>query len=405
MEHSSIVTSTIIRWTAPTDYENICWYKLFRITANDTALLVDSACIAQVPSLGENQYVDILPNLGESRNRWYALKSISYSNKSSAFTDLMSASTTSGVTINGGLVISGGMTVDTLTITGNTSVGGTFHSCGAATFGSTVTISGATSISNTLHVCGAVTLGNNLTISGNLTVGGNSVLCGNLTVSGLTSLNDLRVTGGATIIGTLTVDDLIVTGGISVHGNILVSASSVFGDALSVGGNLCASGTFHASGAATFGSDVSITGPICGNSTLSIVGIVQLKSSLTVSSSITCGTFICKGNVVSCGIISQRGTAIAGKVQVDSSSNANYLYSSGVGTIRVSSSLSINDGGDFITISIPDSGVSAVKIESGVITKGKLAFVPLLYTGFTTITVATAAPGSPSDGDLFIDRS
>lgn len=148
MNHSSNVTSTILRWNSPIQ-SNIAWYKLFRITANDTTLFTDGSCIAQIPYTSCPSYTDVFTTLGDGTARWYALKSISWSDGSSAFSNVMSAVRTSGVSLSGPLVISGALTVSTLNVTANASVQGTMHISGAATFGGTVNVSGDLTLNST----------------------------------------------------------------------------------------------------------------------------------------------------------------------------------------------------------------------------------------------------------------
>ena len=254
MEHTSNITATILKWTAP-DNDDLAWYRIYRITANNTTLLTDGNKIAEVANCDNPHFIYVHTNLGEGWTRWYYIRAVSFGGNSGAFSVAMSATRTSGMTISGPLHVSGNVTLGgTLNVSGAVSISNTLWTCGDATFNDTVNIMGATSVSDTLHVCGAVTFGTTLDVSGNVTIGGT------LKVSGLASFDAIKATGGMTVIGTLTVDNLIVTGGISVHGGLLVSASSVFGASLSVSGDT------------TIGGDAVV----CG--TLTVSGITTLES-------------------------------------------------------------------------------------------------------------------------------
>ncbi len=234
MDHTSNVTSTILRWNAPAQ-TNIAWFKLFRITANDTTLFTDGSCIAQIPYTSCPSYTDVFTTLGDGTDRWYALKSISWSNGSSAFSNVMSAVRTSGVSLSGPVILSGVLTVSTLNVTANASVQGTMHVSGAATFGSTVTVSGAVSIGNTLHVCGSTTFGDNVIICGTLTVCGGLTYCGSLTIGG-----DLGVCGDTTLTGSLQVSSTV-----SMSSTLHVSGAATFGGTLNVSGDLTLNSTWR----------------------------------------------------------------------------------------------------------------------------------------------------------------
>lgn len=233
MEHSSNVTSTYLRWTAPTQ-TNVAYYKLFRITANSTALLVDSACIAEIPWSGNPSYHDVFPTIGDSGNYWYALKSISWADGSSAFSNVMSATRTSGVSMGGPLTLSGAITVTSLNVTGNASVQGTLEVCGDTTF------------HGNISACGVGKGG--LTVHSFLT-------CGAMTSKGQATFQSARVCSS-----------------LSVHGGLLACAALSVRNQLICYSAITAHDTMHVCGAATFGDAVTISGTLTVNAASVKVG-------------------------------------------------------------------------------------------------------------------------------------
>ena len=201
-----------------------------------------------------------------------------------------------------------------LNVGGNTSIGGTFKSTGAAlfestvtigsaaTFASTVTVYGAAHLQSTASIGGAATFASTVTVVGagtfkdDVSVSGNTVLGGTLRVAGATSLEgavDLNST--LTVAGAVSLASTLSVGGASYFAStVTVAGAAIFEDSVSVSGNLDVAGnvsiggTLFAAGGITYDGDVSVSGNLAvgGNTsiggTLSVTGAVSLASTLSV---------------------------------------------------------------------------------------------------------------------------
>ena len=147
---------------------------------------------------------------------------------------------------NGGILIEKDVDAENIiargnsSITGNESVGGTFHSTGAATFGSGVNVTGNSSIAGnesvggTFHSTGAATFGSGVNVTGNSSVSGNESVGGNFTSTGPAQLNSTLGVAGATTLSST----LAVSGASSFTGNVTANVVSSTNLAASVALNL-----------------------------------------------------------------------------------------------------------------------------------------------------------------------
>jgi hypothetical protein len=102
--------------------------------------------------------------------------------------------------ITGTLSTSGLATLNSVSVTGNETVGGTLGVTGATTLSSTLGVTGATTLSSTLGVTGATTLGA-VTATGATTLNGNTNIC-----TGSTGSPSIGRTGAETTITGSTID-------------------------------------------------------------------------------------------------------------------------------------------------------------------------------------------------------
>jgi hypothetical protein len=144
------------------------------------------------------------------------------------------------------------VTFGTLSVTNNTTVGGTLGVTGAATLSNNLSVGGNISVTGTAAVTGNLSVNTNkftvdsatgnTSVAGTLSVTGNSTLSGNASVAGT-----LGVTGNATFGGTLeTTSDLrvgttfeidAVTGDTTTDGDLTVAGTATFNSDISLGGN------------------------------------------------------------------------------------------------------------------------------------------------------------------------
>ena len=191
------------------------------------------------------------------------------------------------------------------TLSGNTTVGGTFGVTGATTLSSTAAITGNTTVGGTLGVSGASTLDsaavtNNATVGGTLGVTGASTLDSAAVTNNATVGGTLGVTGNSTIGGTLGVTGQI-TGNITgdVTGNADTATALATARTITIDGDVDATATsFDGTGNITltttldtvnsnvgsFGSATAI--PVV---TVNAKGLVTAVSTSSITTSLTVG--------------------------------------------------------------------------------------------------------------------
>jgi predicted acyltransferase (DUF342 family) len=358
-------------WTIDLDassistWENISWSQTggavkIRCKSATSIATLGAASWVPDPGSGTAYYTASPTNISADDSRYLRLElALSGGATVQDVTQEWTPIVTSGVTITGQKIYLAGdvvsslsMTIASLNITGNVSVGGTLHVSGASTFNGTVNISGAVSIGSTLHVCSNATFGGNLTVCGtltvcggltycgNLTVGGNLVVCGNtsltgaLNVSGAASISNTLHVSGATTFGST----VAISGATTINNNLTVSGVGTV-STLNVTANASVGGTFHASGATTFGS------------TLTISGITTINNNLLVSGDVTLGhptsATIIEGDTIKIGSACSTITISSKRIDMDASGGTTLVKAVNVG-LRASNTLSLL--GDIVTI-------------------------------------------------------
>jgi hypothetical protein len=136
--------------------------------------------------------------------------------------------------------------------TNTTNTFSSLNTFAAGVAANTVSISGNSSVGGTLGVTGASSL-STLTTSGAGTIGGNLSVSGNTTTTGSTTTASLSVSGNSTLTGTLG-----VTGNSSLSGTLNVTGGTT-ASTLSLSGNASVGGTLGVTGKATLAS-AQITG-------------------------------------------------------------------------------------------------------------------------------------------------
>jgi len=213
------------------------------------------------------------------------------------------------VSMNAGLYVKDGITLDTITMQyqQTPSVGlyvnaalnaTTLSSSGNAIINNALTVTGATVLSSTLNVTSAATLGSTLIVSGATTAGalttsGAATLSSTLNVSGISTFNaavagrsTLAVVGATTLKSTLTVTGATtMNSGLSVVGaTTLTSTLNRVGAATLAAVN--AMNILNISGASTFGSTLAVTGATTLASLLTVVGTSRFKGDYTMNSTL-----------------------------------------------------------------------------------------------------------------------
>lgn len=130
---------------------------------------------------------------------------------------------TGNLTENSDLIVNGNAALNTISATGNATVGGALGVTGATTLAS-VSVTGSTDVAN-LTASGDITA-NDVTLSGALSVAGITTLTDDVSVGA-----DINVTGNIaatdiTASGDITADDVTTNGNLSVVGNATLSGAS-----------------------------------------------------------------------------------------------------------------------------------------------------------------------------------
>ncbi len=165
--------------------------------------------------------------------------------------DIATALTDTDLTLNS-------VTANTISTTGNTSVGGTLTATGLASLNGGLNVSGGATVKGGLNVTGATVIdGGRLFANKGLTVSSDGILIedggslsladgnvdvgGNLTVNGETTLKNTTVNGTLTA-GATTVDSLDVTNNATVGGTLAVTGDTTLANT-TVNGTLTAGAT------------------------------------------------------------------------------------------------------------------------------------------------------------------
>jgi UDP-3-O-[3-hydroxymyristoyl] glucosamine N-acyltransferase len=217
---------------------------------------------------------------------------------------------------------SGNVSVSSLRVIGNTSIGGTLSVVGAAGFGSTVTVAGNVSIGGTGTVGGAFAVsggsidlrtsatdpayirfycesGNahyaqlrsppHASYSGNVTI---TLPSSTVTVVGTSTTDTLtnktfgdatQFEAAVTVEGAAHLQSTVSVGGAAIFAStVTVVGAATFKDDVSVSGNTNLLGTVTVGGAVSLASSLSVGGAVNLLSTVTVAGAVSLASSLSV---------------------------------------------------------------------------------------------------------------------------
>jgi hypothetical protein len=298
---------------------------------------------------------------------------------------------TGTITLTGATTVTGGLTPDTLTVTGNGSVGGDFTVTGAATFGS-ITI--GSTIASDLDVTGAVTVGGTLNANGSVNLGdttGDTVtVTGRFDSSLVPSVTETNDIGSLTlrwrdifaqdIDGTslTTSGDATVGGNLAVTGNVTIGGNITIGDADTDSINISA----ELANDLIPNSDSLYNIGSSDKRYLTVFGDRFIGTSLEVGGLVISGNTVTSLNTNSNIVLDPQGTA---RVQVDGPMTVAGQVTV-TGTLQVSSSQTVDMGSNRIqSVATPTSSTDAT-------TKG--------YVDGLASNYATAAQGATADSAL-----
>jgi predicted acyltransferase (DUF342 family) len=158
----------------------------------------------------------------------------------------------------------------TLTVTGNSRIGGTLHVAKDSTIGGNLLVEGSTTVEGGTIIAGDFTITGNNTVDGNESVGGTFNVAGLATLGGGAQINgNLNVTGTTTLAGPLNAQN-----GATITGNLSVSGTTTLNN-LNIGGtlnltNLTVTGISDLQGATNLGSTLDVAGASTFNSDVTI---------------------------------------------------------------------------------------------------------------------------------------
>lgn len=205
-------------------------------------------------------------------------------------------------------------TINTLSVTGVSTIGGQFTANSIANFKEAVTFEKNVLVSGTLNVS------QDTSLTAALTVGGASLLSSTLTVQGVSTLNG----------------QLQAKAGIAVTGNSTVSGNSSVTGTFGVTGAFTASNTATIAGAATLQSTLGVTGAATLSSTLSVAGITTLSQDANLLQKLTVtGVTYLKSNLMVDGSTTLNNIVTANSVV---NGNAGFVATTGYGFSEVADS-------------------------------------------------------------------
>lgn len=212
--------------------------------------------------------------------------------------------------ITGAWTFSNEIGFNSITTTGNASIGGSITVAGATQLNDSLTVASgkATSLGGTLSVANTssfnkdVTMEEDLLVKGTLTVNGASTLKSTLAVTGATTLSSTLAAGNTTITGTLstsgkaTLNSLGVTNNATVGGTLGVTGNTTIGGTLGVTGNSTFTGTSTFNNAVTMSSTLGVSGntSIGGNAT--VTGTLGVTGKSTLAATDITGALAVSGN-------------------------------------------------------------------------------------------------------------
>lgn len=237
-------------------------------------------------------------------------------------------------TLNKRLLLQGQLlAASSATFSNQVTISGPLSSTAAATFTSSVDVQG------TLSVDGASSLG--ATECASLSVAGNSTIGGSLAVTGASTLSSTLTTSGAASFG----EDVHVSGSLSANG------ASSFGDSLTVGGALTTTGaaTFQSSvaltdqltvgGQATFQSNASVGAALTVGGQTTIQGALQVNDDATVTGALEVhGNVHHQGNLTVEGDVSVQGSLITKHQEQVFVGDSHFVINAGGSSVGSSSS-------------------------------------------------------------------
>ena len=300
----------------------------------------------------------------------------------------------------------GGLTTDTLSSSGDVSVGGnldmtngsisnvtTIGTSGDVSVGGNLdmtsgTISNVTTISSTAVSSGTVTTTGNVIVGGNLDMDGGTISNAASVSTTAVTTGTMTTTGNATVGGNLDMDGGAISnvttigtsGDVSVGGNLDMTNGTI-NNLASVSTTAVTTGTMTTTGNATVGGNLDMDGGAISNAT-SIAG-----AAVSIESSVGSNVVLVREDRVAtiAGDAVTYGTAVTGGLYVDGDLGVNgHIYSldpaGSSGMTSGDNGLTVNGGSDTVTL-VADSDASTSNGRSGL----------TMQTTAAALTVNTAA--------------
>jgi hypothetical protein len=315
--------------------------------------------------------------------------------------------------LNSNLTIYGGLTLSSIGINSNLTVGSY-----PSTLGGSLAVTGITSLSNKLNVLGTSTFNSNVICNSNvsllstLNISGVSALSNKLYVTGTSTFNSNLVVSSynTTLGGTLNItgvtalsNQLYVTGTSTFNSNLVVSTNNTtLGGTLNITGVSALSNQLYVSGTSTFNSNLVVsTNNTTLGGTLNITGVASLSNQLYVK-----GTSTFNSNL----IVSSSNTTLGGTLNVTGASsfsntsifNSNLIVNSKntslLGTLNVSGESAFSND---LYISNGNVGINTTSLPNKLNVRGGAYFQSNVSIGTTNGN--TSAYKLYVNGDAFFD--
>lgn len=303
------------------------------------------------------------------------------------------ASPAESLDVNGNLKLTGGITASSLNVNqGSFSQG---LSAGNTSVNGTLTVTGQlTAQSLSLMDINAT---NNISVGKDFTVTGKSNLNGGATIDGVTSINDLQVSGTVNA-KDISVTDVTTTGNATIGHDINVTGKGLIGSDLTVNGKLNAQSLSIA--------DVTSTGSVSVGQNLTVSGATQLNGTLNTGA-VSASSVTTTGSISTAQDLSVTGNTTLNNLTINGQLISKGFSADGIntqGSITAGQNLTVNGTTTVKALHVNDTLMGKVINATDVGTSGNLGVGSVLtVAGKSQLRGGAAITGNSTvSGDLSV---